>query len=59
MKVNDKVKISPDLTALADWIDAVVINVEDNRYNGIVISAQASNGLIYFGQERFFELIKG
>ena len=38
MKVGDKVLISPDLTRLAEWIPAKVIEVENNPFVGVVIS---------------------
>lgn len=55
VKVEDKVMISPDLTGLDEWLSAVVVEVEDNKFNGVVISAKAENGQIYFGQEKFFK----
>lgn len=58
MKVGDKVKVSPDLTGLDNWLEGVVIDVEDNKFNGIVISIKVDDGRIFFGQERFFEPIK-
>lgn len=58
MKVGDKVKISPDLTGLNDWLEAVIIEVDNNRFNGIVISAKTTDGVIYFGQEKFFKKIQ-
>ena len=55
VKVEDKIMISPDLTGLDEWLSAVVIEVEDNKFNGIVISAKAENGQIYFNQAKFFK----
>ena len=55
---GDKVKISPDLTGLEEWLEAIVIEVDDNRFNGVVISAKTSDGVIYFGQEKFFQKIQ-
>jgi hypothetical protein len=55
VKVEDKVMISPDLTGLDEWLSAVVIEVEDNKFNGVVISALAENGQIYFNQAKFFK----
>lgn len=55
MKVGDKVKVSPDLTGLDNWLEGVVIDVENNKFNGIVISMKADDGRIFFGQEKFFQ----
>lgn len=57
MKVGDKVKISPDLTGASEWKEAVIIEVENNRFNGIVISAKCDDGTIFFGQQRFFTAV--
>lgn len=52
---NNDVLVSPDITGLSDWIHAIVLDVEDNKYNGIVISARADNDIIYFNQKKFFK----
>lgn len=57
MKKGDKVLISPDLTGLMDWILGRVIDVEDNSFNGTVISAKTeSTGIIYFDKAKYFKL---
>ena len=53
-KVGDRMKVSPQLTAQADWIDGVVIDVEHNPFMGLVISIKDKLGRIFFGQSRFF-----
>lgn len=50
MKVGDKVLISPDLTRLPQWITGIVIEVENNPFVGIVISAETEDKDVYFGQ---------
>lgn len=56
MKTGDKVLISPDLTNLTVWIPATVIDVEDNSFIGVVVSAKTENGEIFFGKEYLFKL---
>ena len=56
MKTGDKVLISPDLTKLTVWIPATVLEVEDNSFIGIVISAKTESGEIFFGKEYLFKL---
>ena len=56
MKKGDLVLISPDLTNLTDWIEGEVIEVENNPFVGIVISAKTKDGQIFFGQEDLFKL---
>ena len=53
-KVGDRMKVSPQLTAQADWIDGEVIDVEHNPFVGLVISIKDKLGRIFFGQSRFF-----
>ena len=57
MKLGDLVLISPDLTMQKDWVKGKVIDVEDNPFNGIVLSAQTENGNIFFGRENLFKSI--
>ena len=56
MKLGDLVLISPDLTSLKEWIRAKVIDVENNPFLGLVISAKAEDGEIFFGRNEFFKL---
>lgn len=54
MKTGEKVKISPELTGFENWLEGSVIEVENNRFNGVVVSMKASDGSIFFGQEKYF-----
>ena len=56
-KIGDNVMISPDLTHKADWTEGVVIDVEDNSFIGIVISAKTPKGEIFFDKEYMFKPI--
>ena len=55
MKVGERVKVSPDLTGLAAGYEGIIVDIENNRFNGIVISIKLDDGRIFFGQERFFQ----
>lgn len=55
MKEGDKVLISTDLTKLPNWISGTVIEVENNPFVGVVISAKTEDGIIFFGQEDLFK----
>ena len=57
MKLGDLVLISPDLTMLKNWVKGKVIDVEDNPFNGIVLSAQTEDGNIFFGRTNLFKSI--
>lgn len=54
MKVGDKVRISPDVTHFDEWVDGVVIKIEENRFNGTVITAKTSEEIVFFGPAKFF-----
>lgn len=55
MKVGDKVTISPDLTHKREWTTGTVIEVENNPFVGIVISAETEDGNVFFGREELFK----
>ena len=56
MQEGDKVLISPELTRLQKWIPGTIIEVEDNPFVGIVISAETEDKDIYFGLECMFKV---
>jgi hypothetical protein len=58
MKTNEKVKVNPSITGLDEWIEGVIIDVENNPFRGIVISIKDAEGRIFFGDERYFEPLK-
>ena len=56
MKLGDFVLISPDLTSLKDWIKARIIDIENNSFVGVVISAETEDGNVFFGRNDMFKL---
>lgn len=58
MKKGDKVRISPDITHLEEWVEGTVIELEDNRFNGLVVTAKTSSGVVFFGPANFFDPVK-
>lgn len=54
-KVGDKVFISPDLTHLPDWIEGRIIEIENNTFLGVVISAETEDGNVFFGKKDLFK----
>ncbi|MBO4741394.1 MAG: transcriptional regulator [Bacteroidales bacterium] len=57
MKKGDNVMISPDLTNQQDWIGGKVIDVENNSFVGVVVTAKNNDGLIFFGRADMFKLV--
>ena len=54
-KIGDTVFISPHLTQSPNWQKAKVIEVNDNSFNGIVVSAKTDEGEIFFHRAEFFK----
>lgn len=57
MKLGDTVLISPDLTHFNEWVRAKVIDIENNSFVGLVISAQTEDGNVFFGTNDLFKKI--
>ncbi len=57
MKLGDIVLISPDLTHFNEWVRAKVIDIENNSFVGLVISAQTEDGNVFFGTNDLFKKI--
>ncbi|MGJ1204254.1 hypothetical protein [Sphingobacterium lactis] len=57
MKTGDSVLIAPQVTGRAEWTEATIIEVEQNPYVGIVITAKAVDGEIFFEKEDMFRLL--
>lgn len=55
MKTGDLVRISPELTLGENWVNGEVIDVKDNSFIGVVVSAKTANGTIFFGREELFK----
>ena len=52
---GDPILISPDLTGSENWIEATVIEVENNSFNGIVIAAETKDRNVFFGRKELFK----
>jgi len=57
MKTGDSVLIAPQVTGRADWTKATIIEVEQNPFVGIVITAKADDGEIFFEKKHLFRLL--
>jgi len=55
MRTGDIVLISPDLTNFTQWVKGRIIEVENDPFVGIVISAKTEDGIIFFGQQDLFK----
>ncbi len=57
MKTGDRVLIAPQVTGRTDWTEATVTEVEQNPYVGIVITARADDGEVFFEKKDMFRLL--
>ena len=55
IQIGDNVLISPDLTGLKNWTEGIVIEVENNTFNGLVIAAETQDRNVFFGQKDLFK----
>ena len=58
LQVGAPVLLSPDLTLQKKWLAGTVIQVENNPFVGIVISAETEDRNVFFGREDLFKLAK-
>lgn len=55
MRTGENVLISPDLTNRPTWTSGRVIEVENNPFVGVVISAETEDGNVFFGCQDLFK----
>jgi hypothetical protein len=58
VKTGENILISPDLTGERQWTKGIVIEVENNTFNGIVIAAETNDRNVFFGRKELFKTIK-
>lgn len=57
MSMNEWVLVSPAITNAEDWIKGKIIDIEDNPFNGVVITVQTADGTILWDREKYFKPI--
>ena len=55
--MNDWVLVSPAVTNAEDWIKGRIIDIENNPFNGVVITVQTADGLILWERTKYFKPI--
>ena len=56
-KIGERVLVSPQVTNYSDWIEATIINIEENPFVGIVIDVKTDEGIIFFEKQYMFKHI--
>ena len=54
-KVGDRVLVSPQVTGEKEWIEATIIEVEQNPFVGIVITVETDDKNVIFEKEDMFK----
>ena len=54
IKEGEIVKIDPTVTGENEWIEGVVIDVENNPFRGVVISIKDKIGRIFWAEKNNF-----
>lgn len=57
MSMNEMVLVSPNVTRAGKWLEGKIIDIEDNPFNGIVITVELPDGNIYWDKEEYFKKI--
>lgn len=57
-KVGQRVLVSPHVTGETEWIEATIVEIEQNRFVGIVINVQTDAGVLFFEKEDMFKPMK-
>lgn len=47
-KIVERVLVSPQVTNYSDWVEAIIINIEENPFVGIIIDVKTDEGIIFF-----------
>jgi hypothetical protein len=54
-KIGDRVLVSPQVTGEKEWIEATIIEVEQNPFVGIVITVETDDKNVFFEKEDMFK----
>lgn len=55
LEIGNRVKVSPDITGLSEWIEGIIINIRNNPFLGKEVVIKDSLGRIFFGEEKYFK----
>ena len=55
LEIGNRVKVSPDITGLSEWIEGIIINIRNNPFLGKEVAIKDSLGRIFYGEEKYFK----
>ena len=56
--IGQRVWVSPQLTGKPDWVEAIITEIEQNPFIGIVIEVKTDNGELFFEKEDMFKPVE-
>lgn len=48
LEIGNRVKVSPDITGLSEWVEGIIINIRNNPFLGKEVAIKDSLGRIFF-----------
>ena len=54
-RVGERVWVSPQLTGKPDWVEAMVTQIDNNPFVGVVINVKTDIGELFFEKEDMFK----
>ena len=52
LEIGNRVKVSPDITGLSEWIEGIIINIRNNPFLGKEVAIKDSLGPAFPGCSR-------
>lgn len=57
LEIGNRVKVSPDITGLSEWVEGIIINIRNNPFLGKEVAIKDSLGRIFFAEEKYFKTV--
>jgi len=54
-EINEKARVSPELSGLEKWVDGIVIKIFKNPFLGEEVAIKDDQGRIFYGEKKYFK----
>ncbi len=54
-KVGDRVWVSPQVTGKSEWLQATIMEVQNNPFVGVVITVKTDDNIVFFEKQDMFK----
>lgn len=58
LEIGNRVKVSPDITGLSEWIEGIIINIRNNPFLGKEVAIKDSLGRIFSAKRNILKRCK-